>query len=92
MAKTDRVDPDEATRVAALLRQCRQRGLDPVQVLDGHGFLDHGRKRLEARRVYTRQLVDAIEALTPTQLGEGVVPATAADMKLAIVNFLRKLT
>jgi hypothetical protein len=85
-----RIDPGTANEVHLILAKCRTRGTDPVQALDARGLLRYPQRRLEDQRRVVTFIIETLESMTPTQIGNGRVPATAMDMKQAILDKLSK--
>lgn len=86
---TTRIDEQTAAKLAGITHVCRQRGIDPVPVLDRAGYLRHPAQMQRDREQVIREVHDLINQATPTQLGGGRVPATAADMKRCILETIK---
>lgn len=86
---TARIDPQTAVTIAGIMHVSRQRGIDPVPVLDAGGYLRHPAQMQRDREQVIREIHNLIDAATPTQLGGGRVPATAADMKRHILETIK---
>lgn len=84
-----RIDPVTAHRVHLILANCRIRGTDPVAALDAAGLLQYPAQQAEQRRTTVTTLWALLETMTPTMLGDGIVPATAADMKRCILEKIK---
>lgn len=86
-----RIDPVTAHRVHLILANCRLRGTDPVAALDAAGLLQYPAQRERDREHALREAHDLISCATPTQLGGGIIPATAADMKRCILETIGRM-
>lgn len=87
---TIRIDPHTADLVRAILSNCRRTGLDPVAELDRQGLLSYRAKRDRERHLILGALNQMLHAMTPTMLGGGIIPATAADMKRCILETIER--
>lgn len=85
-----RIDPASAHKIHLILAQCRVRGTDPVAALDAAGHLSYPSRRLQEAMEELQELHDILAAMTPTMLGDGIVPATAADMKRCILETIKR--
>lgn len=88
---TIRIDPASAHQIHLILAKCRTRGTDPVQALDAAGLLRYPARQEVERQELLRLTAAAIDVMTPTMLGGGVVPATAADMKRFIIDAIHRM-
>lgn len=86
-----RIDPETASQVHFILARCRTRGTDPVAALDAAGLINHPAAREARREIELRQLIQLLHHMTPTQLGGGMIPATAADMKRCILEAIERV-
>lgn len=86
---TTRIDPQTAAKIRIILQGCRERGADPVAVLDTAGYIRHPAQQTRDRERVLWEVHDLIDAATPTQLGGGRVPATALDMKRHILETIK---
>lgn len=87
-----KIDPASAAQVHLVLARCRARGLDPVRALDELGYLSYPASQELYRRLTINEVHDRINAATPTMLGHGIVPATAMDMKRAILQTIERMS
>lgn len=87
-----RIDPATAHQVHLILARCRQRGTDPVAALDAAGLLSYPARQELERQQLMRAVVETLRAMSPTMIGGGVVPSTAADMKRCIIDILERIT
>lgn len=85
------VDPDTAALVRKKLSYARLAGLDPVWMLNRAGLLDHPAKRRTNNSALIRAVAEELAAATPLQLGRGIVPDTAADMKRCMLDALHRM-
>lgn len=88
-----KIRPDSVTAMTLrlALEEARIRGVDPAAVLDKYGILDYPEKRAVRRKAVLAELWQELQGMTPTQLGGGRVPATAADMKRAMLDKIREI-
>lgn len=83
---TTRIDEQTANKISLIVKACREHGADPVAALDRAGYLVHPAMVQMFRDQTIREIYNLINQATPTQLGGGRVPATAAEMKRCILK------
>lgn len=88
---TIRIDPATASQIHLILARSRVRGTDPVAALDAAGLLSYPAKLKQEEDQVLRQVIQTLFAATPTMLGGGTVPATAADMKRCILETIERM-
>lgn len=88
---TIRIDPATAHQIHLILAKSRARGTDPVAALDAAGLLSYPARREQEEDQLLRQVIQTLFAATPTMLGGGMVPATAADMKRCILETIERM-
>lgn len=86
-----RIDPATSHKVHLILASCRIRGTDPVAALDAAGYLLYPALRQKEQELLLRHVQATLMAMTPTMLGGGIVPATAADMKRCILETIERM-
>lgn len=86
-----RIDPDTAIQIHAILERSRTRGTDPVAALDAAGLLLYPARRRYEQEAVLRTVLAVLATMTPTELGDGIVPATAADMKRCILEAIERM-
>jgi hypothetical protein len=89
---TMRIDPQTGAKVSLILKACRERGVDPVATLDRAGYLMYPARRRQDQQALLRLVHATISAMTPTELGGGQIPGTAADMKRCILETIERMS